>query len=538
MMSGRRVPVLCALVAAQVTCVVAGHARPAALATGQPSRNAAPVKRTSVQDVVALVERNDVEGAARALDPLLRTRPSDPLLQNLAGVIAAQRGEVASAERHFREAMRLAPDVPSPYLNLGRLYQEQAGRDGTAVGKALDVYQSLLARAPQQTEARYQAAYLLVVRGDMVAARSLLAQLPAGVRDTPQVLALQVAVLASTGDADGATHLATRLAAHPDFVEADVAGLGPALARPSSEAQGLMLLEALDRRGLASPAGLRQLGALQLRARRPADARKTLERAAAAGRPDIPLLMDLARAAHADRDFEGALGYLARARDIDGSQAAVHFFFGIVCIDLNLGAEAYESLQRAVELDPENPYINYALGAVAIHRHEPSESLPYFEKYIRLRPDDPRGRFALGAATFYSKLFDQARPHLQAAAAHDETKAGALFFLGRIARQLNDLPEAERQLQAALAAEPKHAEAWAELGLVQMRMGRYADSEASMLKAQSIDPDNYSAILNLATLYQRTGDPRADTQAARLAAAQEHREARAQEFLRIVQVVP
>ena len=71
-----------------------------------------------------------------------------------------------------------------------------------------------------------------------------------------------------------------------------------------------------------------------------------------------------------------------------------------------------------------------------------------------------------------------------------------------------------------------------------MRLERHVEAEASILKAQAIDPNNYSAILNLATLYRRIGDPRAEAQAARLAAAQVEREVRAQEFLRLVEVVP
>jgi tetratricopeptide (TPR) repeat protein len=453
-------------------------------------------------------------------------------------VIAAQQGDTAAAERHFRHAIRLAPGVPSPYLNLGRLYQQGAGEHAGAVDNALAVYRALLAREPDHTEALYQAAYLLAVRGDFAAAQPLVDRLPPAVRATPQVLAVRVATLAGTGDVTAATRDADALANHEDFTEADLNGLLPALASGPAERVAATLLEGLDRRGRASLGSVRLLGALQLRGGQPAAARRTLERVAAAAPPDVPLLMDLARAAYAARDLEGALGYLARARDVDPSQAAVHFFFGIVCVDLDLGAEAYESLKRAVALDPANPYVNYALGAVAIHRHEPAESLPYFEAYVRLRPDDPRGRFALGAANFYSKLFDQAKPHLQVASAHAVTAAGAHFFLGRIARQLNDLPQAERELAAALRAQPNNADAWAELGLVQMRLERHAEAETSILKAQAIDPDNYSAILNLATLYRRIGDPRADAQAARLAAAQGEREVRAQEFLRLVQVVP
>ena len=86
-------------------------------------------------------------------------------------------------------------------------------------------------------------------------------------------------------------------------------------------------------------------------------------------------------------------GYLAHARSLEPNNAAVHFMFGIICVELNLGAEAYESMKKAMALDPENPQINYVMGAVSIHRHEPAEAIPYFEKYVALKPDDPEGSF-------------------------------------------------------------------------------------------------------------------------------------------------
>ena len=172
-----------------------------------------------------------------------------------------------------------------------------------------------------------------------------------------------------------------------------------------------------------------------------------------------------------------------------------------------------------------------------MHRHEPSESLPYFEKYTRLAPDDPRGRFALGVARFYSGQFDGAAADLRAAAGHTETAAGAHYFLAKIARQGNDLNGARREIDEALRLQPRYAEAWAELGLIQTRAGDYADAERSLGAALKIDPDNYSTAVNLSVLYGRTKDPRREAQAARLATLQEQRTARAQEFLRIIDVV-
>ena len=216
----------------------------------------------------------------------------------------------------------------------------------------------------------------------------------------------------------------------------------------------------------------------------------------------------------------------------------MHFFFGIVCVELNLGAAAYDSLKKAVALAPDSAPINYAMGAVSIHRHEPSEALPYFEAYVRLAPKDPRGRFAFGAAQFYANQLDAARTTLAAAVPHAETAAGAHYFLARIARQLNDESTALREVQAALDLNPTYADAWAELGLVQTRAQRYKEAEAALERALAIDPENHAAQLNLTALYGRTRDPRREAQATKLAALQAKRAVQAQEFLRIVQVAP
>ena len=47
-----------------------------------------------------------------------------------------------------------------------------------------------------------------------------------------------------------------------------------------------------------------------------------------------------------------------------------------------------------------------------------------------------------------------------------------------------------------------------------------------------------SSSVNLATLYARTKDPRREAQAAKVSTLIEQREARAQQFLRIIEAVP
>ena len=502
--------------------------------SGEPAAQAA-VEQT-IGRIAQLLDAQDLAAAKAATDEGLRAYPSSAALHNFAGVIDAQQGAFTSAESHFQTAIKLAPRSPGAYENLGRLYQERSGVDPEARGKALRIYQALVAIDPTSTEGLYQLAFLQALAGQFAESRAIVHRLPPDVRARPQALAVLVADLAGQQDPEAADTAAT-LESHPELTAADVLAVLPAFDRVKDDAVPRRLLEALDRRGMATPDVLQSLGRLHARHGRFTESRATLERAATSG-VTVPLLMDLARAAFKSGDREGALGYLAHARSLEPGNAGVHFMFGIICVEMNLGAEAYESLKKAVALEPESPQINYMMGAVSIHRHEPAEAIPYFEKYLALSPGDPRGRFALGAARFYAGQFDQARTDLQAVASGEETAAGAHYFLARIARQANDLENARREVDAALQVYPKYADAWAELGLIQIRKFQYTEAEQSLGKALAIDPNNYVANVNLATLYSRTKDPRRDAQAARLQALQEKRAIQAQEFLRIIGVEP
>jgi tetratricopeptide (TPR) repeat protein len=509
----------------------------AAVAAARSPQQDAMASQSTLQQTAAAIERGDLAAARRIVEPALKAHPADPVLQNLAGVIAAQQGQFEPAEAHFRTAIQLAPKHPAAYENLGRLYQEHADTDPAVRAKALDVYSQLLEIEPANVEGLFQSGVLLALDRQFAASRAALDRLPEAMRRRPQTLAFLAADLAALGDS-AARRAVDALAAHPALSEADVLAALPALPGTAGDELAASMLEALDRRGLASARSRRALAAIQVRAGRFGEARQVLERVAAAEGASAPLLIELAKTAIRSKDYEGALGYLAHARSLDPGSADVHFLFGMVCVEQNLGREAYESMKKAVELDPDNPLVNYAMGAIATNRHEPSESLPYFEKYVRLRPEDPRGHFALGAALFYSNQFDEARPELERATRSPETATGGHYFLGRIARQMNDLSTARREIDRALQLNPALADAWAELGLIQTRSEEYGPAEQSLGKALAIDPDHYAASVNLATLYARTKDPRKDLQMARIAALGEKRDERAQAFLRIIKTVP
>ena len=511
----------------------------------QPRRSAAAAQaepalapRHVLDAIAAALGRDDLAAAKAAIDPAIAAFPEDPVVHNLAGVIDARRGESRAAQDHFEAAIRLQPRSPAAYVNLGRLLQERAGADPAARPAALAVY------APAAGD-RSAAAGGAVPDGGAPRARRPLRRgaagidrLPEAARGRPPVLAVRAVALAGSGDADGARTTVAALAAHPQLAREDIDAVLPALAGLPERGTEQALLELLDRRGWATPATLRRLAAIESAGGRYVEARAWLEKAAARGVPDAALLIELARAAFKAGDAKGALGYLAHARDLEPTNVAVHFLFGIVCVELNLGAEAYESLARAVALAPEIP-----TSTTRWARCRCTGTIP------RRRCRTSRRTCGCGPAIRADAL-RSARPGITAsasrrpvtdlaAAANDpQTAAGAHYYLARIARQRQDLETARREIDAALRANPSHADGWAERGLIETRQGDYAGAEAALQKALALDPDNYEATLHLAALYGRTRDPREAAQEARLQTLVARREIRAQEFLRLVQAVP
>jgi tetratricopeptide (TPR) repeat protein len=498
----------------------------------------APAVGEALSGAQALLERGDRAGARGTLAAALRAFPAHPVLQNFLGVVEAQDGHYAAAEAHFQGALRAAPRYTDASLNLGRLYQENVARDPGALRKALATYEAVLAYDPKHTESLYQSAVVRRAAGDFKGSLERITRLPAEERARAQVLALRLADEVGAGRHAEADRSMEALLERPDLTEPDVLAILPGLVAGGAPERAIRLLERVRARGLASETGLRRLAEGYEATRRLDAARDALEAVAGLRPADVPLLLDLARVAQGAGDRQGALGYLAHARGLDPKDARVHFLFGMLCVELGLGVEAYNSLKEAVRLDPGNAAVNYAMGAVALHRRDPSEAVPFFKKYAELTPGDPRGALAVGLAFFQARDFAAARPELARAAQSPFTQAAAQYFLARIAAEEGDLDAALDLLGKALAREPAYADAWAERGFVHFRRREMAEAEKDLQRSLELDPDNHLGNLHLLALYQRTKDARQEAQARRVQELDARREEQTEEFRRVIQVQP
>jgi tetratricopeptide (TPR) repeat protein len=500
--------------------------------------HAQTIKEQRILRIQELMQQGNLSEARRLLSQSKKEFPVDPGFDNLLGIIEAQEKNYKAAEAAFQRAIAHAPKFTNAYLNLGRLYQQNPTADAEALKKALQVYQKVLRYQPDNLEANYQTAVLLQLRGEYRASLDQLPRLPEDYRRSAQSLSLYCANYAGLGDRARAGETADTLLKHPNFSEEDVNSILPTLAKAQAYDLSVKLLEGLIGRGLGSPEARHRLGLLYEHLGRLDEARAMLEKSATREKPLAGLLIDLARVAHKQRDYQGALSYLAHARDLDPQNAGIHYFFGLVCIDLNLGAEAHAALGKAVDLEPDNPQYNFAMGFVASHRRNPEEAIPYLEKYLRRIPGDPRGQLIIGMAYFRSKNYAAAQTALREAVKNSETAAPARYYLGSIARQENRVDDAVRELEQALQIRADYADALAELGQCRLLQRDHVNAEKSLRRALEIDPQHYNANFNLLTLYSRTKDPRAVEQATKFEQLKQRREERAQDFQRVIEVRP
>ncbi len=483
-----------------------------------------------------MLQNGDLAGARTQIVSALKQYPREPVLHNFLGVLEAQQGEYRKAESSFRQAIQLSPGYAGAYLNLGRLYQENTGQDPEAVKKGIAAYLGLLRLDPASVEANYQVAVLLQREGLFRESLEHLNNLPEDVREKAQALALRCAAQAALADA-AAGETAQRLLGSADLTEADVTSMLPALGKADDLA--IRLLEGIDRRGLASPDSVRLLAGSYERHGNFGEARKTYERAAqAAGKVTPDLLVDLARVAYKQKDWEGSLSYLAHARALAPNDAAIHFFFGMVTVEMDLPVEAEKSLRKALELSPENPYYNYALGAVVANSRKWKEAALHFETYCRKKPDDARGKLALASAYYHSFETEKARRLLEEVIDKPETAPGAHYHLGLLAIQENDFPGAIRHLDKAVQLNPRFAEAYAELGFAHMQAEDFDQAGKALERSLELAPEGQRGNMVLLSLYQRTDDPRAEAQAKRYEELEKKKAERIKLLLRTIEARP
>lgn len=501
-----------------------------------PAQARRPQLEQEIQAIQQRIEANDIAGARALLQGAQRTHPANGGLENLLGVVEVQEGHRERAEVAFRAAIAHQPTVVGAYLNLARLLLETQGSSEKRRTEALELYQRAVRIDPTNTEAHFQAASLLLESERYAQSLAHLDQLGATDRRRIGPLVVRCADEAALSHKDAADRAASALAQDPGLSEQDIMSALSAL-RMAHRADILeLLLTAVEKRTPLSSGGLRILGLAEEAEGKFAESRATLERAYAARPSDVIVLSDLARIAEERKDYQGALGYLAHARDLQPSNAAFAYEFALDCLKMNLLEEARKAAAQAAQLEPENATYQYGMGMITLAERSALEALPFLLKYHRLRPEDPGGDLALGTVYYRAKDYDAATPWLKKASFNGNTAGRALLYLARIDREKGNLEVAAAELQQSSKIDPSQPDVLAEQGQIDVQRRRYAEAEEALSKALQLDPDNYAANFGLLQLYVRSSDPRRSDQSKRFDALKQRNEELSREMMRVLEI--
>jgi tetratricopeptide (TPR) repeat protein len=491
-----------------------------------------------VLEIQQHIEQNDLDGARSMITAAQAKFPANGGLENLLGVIEVQQGHTDRAIQEFSAAILHDPSLAGAYLNLGRIYMQTAESDKTARASALRTYDRLLRREPNHAEANYQAAMLLLWDHDYERSLQHLAKLGPDDRSRISAQIVLCADEAALHHAFAADTAAAAIVAAPDLTEQDAIEVLPAL-RAAHRADLIeSIFSAAGDRNPLSADGLRILGLAQEGEGKLEIARKSLERAFALSGSSVAILVDLTRVAKASKDYQGALGYLAHARDLQPNDASFAYEFGVLSLRLGLLGESRKAMEEAVRLSPNNAEYNFGMGTVSSFAQDATQGLPYLDKYHALRPSDPAALLAIGTTYFRAKKFDSASVWLKQAVTHETTAADAHYYLGRIARVEGHVEDAKQELEQANKLTPDRADVLAELGQVFIASRKYREAQTYLDRAVAMDAENYGANFGLLQLYARTGDPRREEQSKHFDQIKAKDEENYQEMMRIIDVRP
>jgi tetratricopeptide (TPR) repeat protein len=147
--------------------------------------SAAPVSsgNADYDQGVSALAGGDVEGAKAAWKRIHDRDPKDGTGAVLLGLIDEKTGDKVGAEKAYKDAIRLRPDLEAAYVNLSALLiDQQRGDDAVAVARAG------LAKVPSSAGLHANVATVLAATGDQAGAGAEFDQATKGAPDDPMLL--------------------------------------------------------------------------------------------------------------------------------------------------------------------------------------------------------------------------------------------------------------------------------------------------------------------------------------------------------------
>lgn len=280
------------------------------------------------------------------------------------------------------------------------------------------------------------------------------------------------------------------------------------------------LVEGLKRRGHASAALLSILGDAQLGKGDVTKAEESYGLTLGQSPNDATALLGMAQVGLHRGDAQGAVSYLARAREAAAGSPDLLYGYALVALRAGFGEEAGEALARAAQLRPDDSRVVYLSGVSWLKRRKPdlSEAEQSFRRFLELQPASPQGQLFLGYVLLKQKRSAEARALIETSVKADASAPEGFYYLGLIAQDEQEDGRAVSILEEVARRFPSFAHAHVALGVSYMKLKDYERARRALETAVKLGPGDQKAHFNLALLYARLKEP-----------------ARAQEEMRVVE---
>lgn len=416
-----------------------------AFVVGQtPRRRADPAKKSAstpqtisqLREAASLLQLGKPDEAEPILRRLISAAPRNADAHNLLGIILDQRGQFKSAEREYREALRLNPTGMSPLANLGVLLA-RTGRSGEAI-KAFELVRQ---RIPDHPQATLNLGLQYVARADYARAAPLLERASQLGLDSYEVhynLGLSLFHLNRVNEASNAFQSALAFssnAAEPYYYLGLIAWAGghedqapdlwdrAVMLRANFPEANFMLGEALrkNQRTRASVdfykraleqdpskfAYYARLGGVHILLGQAYEAAEVFRRGVLRF-PTLPEAHYFAGvAARASADYGAAEAELRKALALDPDNVNALAQLGFVLLERDRLAEAETILRRAAAINDKHFYANYDLGRLLVRSRRYEEALPFLQHAATLKPANPAVHYQLFMALSRLKRKDE-----------------------------------------------------------------------------------------------------------------------------------
>ncbi|MBF5042853.1 tetratricopeptide repeat protein [Aggregicoccus sp. 17bor-14] len=410
--------------------------------------------------------------------------PDNARIAYLFGRIDDARGESASAETHYTQALASDADLVEARLYLARhmLRANQLDKAKEQLALALKVQ-------PDSALVHTGLGELALASGEGAAAREAFehaVSLDPNLADAHLGLSRQAL---AAGELERAKTEADRaLELDPRLKEARL-HRGRVLWRQGALADAVTELEAAkaeDPRAVAIPV---MLGAVKLQSGDLAGAESNLLLALRSEPSNAEALYYLAQVKAKRAEYTQALDSMRSAVERAPKRADYHYTYGLILRDAKKLGEAMEEWKTAVKLDPASADAHEALGQGYLERGDVEAAVGAFEASLKADPKRTRVIGSIGDVYFNAARWSDAVAQYQTALKQDPSLTALLYKVGRAYSEQADHAKAVEWYKKAIVSDAQNPMPYYYLGFAYKEKGKKREAIAAFKDYLSRRPD-------------------------------------------------